>query len=130
MIFFFVLTILSTAAIVLISLFAPHKLPWYRPSLILTSPIHREVYKQPIIVEGLAELEEESFDISAQEKVAKLEAILLEKNTAIEKLQKQLTAEKSNRADFEKVQNVLNEEIQNLRTQNKELKTRIGEGNA
>lgn len=133
MILIFILLIAISAAVVLVSLFAPHKLPWYRPSLVLNSSEIQRVHdveplpKQPLIMEGLAEPE---LEITSQERVAKLEAILSEKNTVIEKLQKQLAAEKSHRSEFEKIQAVLNEEIQSLRSQSKELKIRIGEENA
>ena len=84
--------------------------------------------RQPMIMEGLAEPELEiSMDPSAQEKVVRLESILLEKNVTIEKLQKQIAAEKSHRDEFEKLKILLDEEIGSLRKYNRELKTKIGE---
>ena len=125
MVFFFILFIFASAIIVLISLFTPHLMPWYRPHLVLTASQGPTIQgqaavKQPIIMEGLAEPQEaKSLDISLEEKTSRLENILIEKNIAIDKLQKQLIAEKSHRGEFEKVQLVLNEKIQDLRTQNK-----------
>ena len=134
MILFFILAVLVipvTAAIVLLSLFAPHKLPWYRPHLLLSANRQETVQprsypRQPVILEGLAEPEPErnDLDISSKEKVARLENILLEKNAAIEKLQKQISTDKNLREDFEKVKALLDEEIVSLRKQNRDLKIR------
>src|SRR3569623_1646948 len=130
MTFFFVFMIAVAGAIVLVSLFAPHKLPWYRPQLILNPSqmsIHAPVI-QPILDDFLGvQLPKDSIEIALEGKILKLETILSEKNTAIEKLQKQLSAERSHRTEFEKIQDLLNNEIKNLRLQNRELKVRIGE---
>ncbi len=133
MIFFFILVILLLAAYVLISLFAPETLPWYRPHLILerpepSAPAPSVVTRQPYIMEGLAEPDGD-FRLSLEENVARLEAILHEKNRTIEKLQRELTAEKSHRGEFEKVKAIMDQEIQNLKSKNKELKTKTGERN-
>ena len=122
MILFFILVSVISAIIILLYLLAPQTLPWYRPHLRLTSSeiesiAVQTVSKRPIIMEGLAE-PDKNFDISLQEKVTRLENILAEKNVTLEKLQKQLVAEKSHRVEFEKVQTLLNEEIVRLRTQN------------
>jgi hypothetical protein len=135
MILFFVLAILTAAVVVLFSLFAPHKLPWYRPRLALNSHsaemVRVQIPRQPIVMEGLASPEEETrLDPTLQEKVSRLETILLEKNTLIEKLQKQVVAEKSLREDFDKVKALLDEEIINLRKQNRELKAKQEKMNA
>src|SRR5258707_761546 len=115
MVLFLILFIIVAAAIVLISLFAPEKLPWSKPHLILDrreiEPIKIEpVTRQPIIMEGLAEPESD-FSISFEENVARLENIIGEKNRLIEKLQRELTAERSHRTEFEKVKAILDEEI-------------------
>lgn len=132
MIFFFILVILLIAAYVLISLFAPQTLPWYRPHLILDRNDSLRVeptrIKQPVIMEGLAEPESD-FNISLEENVTRLEGILNEKNRMIEKLQKELTAEKAHRGEFEKVKAIMDEEIKNLKTKNRELKSQKGERN-
>jgi hypothetical protein len=107
-------------------------LPWYRPHLILSSsemqPISQKP-RQPVVMEGLAEIEKEP-NPDLIEQISKLESILLEKNRSIERLEKKLKAEWANRLEFEKVKNILDEEIVYLRTQNKELKTKIGDKNA
>ena len=119
--------IIVVAVIVLISLFAPEKLPWYRPHLVIEKiqkiePVNiQEITRPPVVMEGLAEPESD-FNISLDENVARLETILLEKNQTIEKLQRELAAEKSHRGEFEKIKAILDEEIQKLRIQNKELK--------
>ena len=131
----FLLLILCIAAvIVLISLFAPHQLPWYRPHLMLSQgeiiPIKPvpAARKQPMVMEGLVGVESNEEDnISLRDKAGRLESILLEKNVTIEKLQKQLLAEKSHREEFEKIRALLDEEITKLRAQNKKLKLKIGE---
>ena len=133
MIFFFILAILILAAYVLISLLAPQTLPWYRPHLILErhEPPHNAnpvPTRQPLIMEGLVEPESD-FNMSLEENVARLESILHEKNRAIEKLQRELTAERSHRQEFEKVKAIMDGEIQNLKSKNKELKTKIGDRN-
>ena len=135
MILFFVLLISIITVIVLLSLFEPRALPWYKPHLMLTSseiePIRTPmVHKQPLIMEGLVDPEpERNRDISSKEKVDRLENILIEKNIAIDKLQKQVAAEKSHRTEFAKVQKILEEEITKLRAQNKKLKLKTGEDN-
>jgi len=136
MILFFVLSILILSTIVVISLFAPEKLPWYRPHLMLNpqasdfvkvKPLVSAI-RQPIIIEGLADPEpEKTMDLSAQEKIARLENMLIEKNATIEKLQKQVIGEKASRVEFEKVKALLDEEIASLRKQNRELKIKTGE---
>ena len=126
--------IIVVAVIVLLSLFAPEKLPWYRPHLILekatkVEPIKtQEIVQQPMVMEGLAEPESD-FHISLDENVARLETILFEKNTIIEKLQRELAAEKTHRGEFEKIKAILDEEIQKLKIKNKELKNQTGEKN-
>jgi hypothetical protein len=131
MTFFFILIILLAASVVLVSLFAPHRLPWYRPHLVLNSasgmpitiPVMERYSPEP------QSQEEDPLEATFQERIQKLEAILGEKSVAIDKLQRQLAAEKAHRGEFEKVQSLLNEEIKNLRAQNRELKVRIGEAN-
>jgi hypothetical protein len=132
---FFVVMIAFAGAIVLISLFAPHKLPWYRPHLILNSSQFsvgtQTMPQQPNLLESFLspEIPDESLEIALEGKILKLETMLTEKNTVIEKIQKQLAAERTHRQEFEKIQSLLNEEIKNLRAQNRELKVRIGEEN-
>jgi hypothetical protein len=133
---FFVMMIGVAGAVVLISLFAPHKLPWYRPHLILNSsqfavgtdvmPQQSSLLENFLIPEAP---DEESLEIALEGKILKLETILTEKNLTIDKLQRQIAAEKSHRHEFEKIQEILNGEIKSLRVQNKELKVRIGEEN-
>lgn len=132
MVLILILIIVALTCLTLISLFAPHQLPWYKPSLVLDSssdlqPIKVEpVARPPVIIEGLAEPEND-FHVSLEDNVAKLEIIINEKNRLIEKLQKGLAAYRSHREEFEKVKSILDEEIQHLKAQNKELKAKISE---
>ncbi|MBF0489919.1 MAG: hypothetical protein HQL15_04800 [Candidatus Omnitrophica bacterium] len=129
MILIFVLMILVAAILVLIYMLAPQIFPWYRPHLILNSSEMQSirVQRRPMVMEGLIDHEfERNVDMNAEDKVARLETILVEKNRSIEKLQKQLMAEKAHRQEFENLRMLLDEEIQNLRNQNKELKNKIG----
>ncbi len=52
----------------------------------------------------------------------KFERLLLEKNRLIDRLQKQVEAERSHRLEFEKVKELLSEEILRLKEQNRGLK--------
>ena len=112
MAFFLILLIFIVAIIVLISLFAPQSLSWYRQLLVLEKK------------------KGDDFHVPLEENTTKLEAMLSEKNRTIEKLQKQLVTEESHRAEFEKVKTILDEEIQNLKAQNKTLKIPAGKNNA
>ncbi|MEI7999295.1 MAG: hypothetical protein WCH62_07325 [Candidatus Omnitrophota bacterium] len=133
MVIFFILLVLILAALILISLFSPQKLPWYRPHLnFKTSEFElserRSVSRQSAGMEGAVEPEGD-FNIPLEENVARLENILNEKNRFIERLQRELAAEKGHRTEFEKVKAILDDEIKNLRSQNKELKVQKGDGN-
>ncbi len=52
----------------------------------------------------------------------KFERLLLEKNQLIDRLEKQVEAERSHRLEFEKVKELLNGEISRLKEQNRGLK--------
>jgi hypothetical protein len=54
--------------------------------------------------------------------VNKLDLLLLEKNKLIDRLQTELDAERENRRDFEKVKDILDGEIKDLRSQLRSLK--------
>jgi hypothetical protein len=62
-------------------------------------------------------------DQSSQEKITKLEVLLAEKNREIDRLRSQLGVHLDHSADFEKLKCILEEEIQNLRAQNRALKS-------
>ncbi len=55
----------------------------------------------------------------------KLERLLLEKNKLIERLQRELEAERLHRLEFEKVREMLNDEILRLKEQNRGLKVSV-----
>jgi hypothetical protein len=55
----------------------------------------------------------------------KFERLLLEKNQLIDRLQKQVEAERSHRLEFEKVKELLSEEILRLKEQNRGLKVSV-----
>ena len=132
MFFFLIFIIFILAAYVILTLFIPQKLPWYRPHLILSKsemtemPPMPTVVKQPLILEGLAEPEDE-LRMSAKDQVARLESILLDKNRTIERLQRELLVEKEGRSGLETLKVILEKEIENLKIKNKRLKERIGE---
>ncbi len=52
----------------------------------------------------------------------KFERLLLEKNRMIDRLQRELEAERSHRLEFEKIKELLDEEISRLKEQNRGLK--------
>lgn len=54
----------------------------------------------------------------------KFERLLLEKNQLIDRLQRQVEAERSHRMEFEKVREMLLDEISMLKEQNRGLKTK------
>ena len=56
-------------------------------------------------------------------KAEKLEVLLLEKNKLIDRLQSDLEAERSHRQEFEKVKDLLDEEIVRLKEHNRVLRT-------
>lgn len=56
------------------------------------------------------------------DKTIKLEALLYEKNKAIERLTQELDAEKAHRQEFEKVKDVMTQEILRLKNQLKQAK--------
>lgn len=133
MILFLIFIILILGIIVLISLFAPHKLPWYRPHLIISSseitPMDQPVAISKVMLEEKLVSSDVEFKLSLKEQVSKLEIILGEKNRLIEKLQKELSSQKDQRFEFDKVQSLLNQQIEELKNKNKKLKSQIGETN-
>ncbi len=134
LIFFVIVFIFGLSAILLITLFAPEILPWFKPHLILErSEIKREpkppAIQKPQVMEGLIEQDIE-FNISLKEKIERLEVILHEKNKILEKLQTQLDAEREHRHEFEKVREMLIAQIESLKNKNKELKTSAKGGSA
>ena len=131
---FLIFIIFVLGIIVLISLFAPQSLPWYRPHLILSSSEMITIKEpasipKPVFVNHHVDVEDEN-NAALKEKVARLESILVEKNRTLEKLQKEYSAQKEHRFEFEKVQLLLEQEIAQLKTKHKKLKSQIGESNA
>ena len=59
---------------------------------------------------------------SLAQRLEKVERLLLEKNTLIDRLQGEVEAERSHRLEFEKVRSLLDEEIVRLKEQNRALK--------
>ena len=80
--------------------------------------------RQEVLVGGL-EQDMESAELPVQPPAGKketFEKLLQEKNALIERLQKELSAELSHRAEFEKVLELLQSQIQDLRIQNKKVR--------
>lgn len=135
MVLILVLIIVTLTCLIFISLFAPRQLPWYKPSLVLGSESDIQSVKvdrrslSPVLSEGLAEPEGD-FHIPLEEQMLKLGTIISEKNRLIEKLRKELAVYHSHREEFEKIKSILEEEIQQLKIQNKELKNKIEGGSS
>jgi len=133
---FLIVLIVVVSVIVLLSLFYPQALPWPRPHLNLIKseiePIkdYPQTRQAPLKGASVKSKSENDFQISLEENVARLETILHEKNRTIEKLQRELASEKSHKREYDKIKAILDDEIINLKTQNKELKTQIGGSHA
>ena len=67
-------------------------------------------------------LQSEDLQFPLSEKLVVIESLLVEKNKMIERLQKQLYAERSHRSEFETIKSVMDEEIVRLKGQVKNLK--------
>ena len=67
-------------------------------------------------------LQPEETEILPVEKFNKMEALLLEKNKMIDRLFKELEAERSHRGEFDKVKNIMDAQMMRLKEQIKTLK--------
>ena len=64
-------------------------------------------------------------DLQIRERINKVEALLAEKNTELEKLQNLLEAERKYKVDFEKIKNLLEWQVFQSRQMNKEIKSQL-----
>ncbi len=122
MIFLFII-ITVTASLVLFRLLAPEMyvrlssrprlhFPWVRPHLVVEElPPAIDLPMQP-----------DEMPVPVTGKLDKMDALLLEKNKLIDRMQTELEAERSHRLEFEKVRSIMDEEIQRLKEQLKSLK--------
>ena len=95
--------------------------PWSRPHLLEEPSAHIPVVDHlPPAID--LPLQTEEMSVPAAEKITKVEILLLEKNRLLDRLQKQLEAERSHRAEFEKVKEVMEGEIKRLKDQIKNIK--------
>ena len=88
--------------------------PWRRPHLSNEIPL-----KLPV-VDALPPaidmpMQPEEMQVTIGDKLNKMDLLLLEKNTVIERLQKELESERANRAEFENLKKILDEEIRDLK---------------
>ena len=67
-------------------------------------------------------MQQDEMPVSLSDKVDKMDALLLEKNKLLDRMQKDLEAERSHRAEFDKIKTIMDEEIQRLKEQIKSLK--------
>ena len=108
------------------------RFPWERTRLIADTvaavPISPETLRHelPIAIDMPVEQEElEALEHAPTDKLLKLEVLLYEKNKSIEKLTGTLNAERAHRAEFEKVKDLMAEEILRLKNQLKDLKKKV-----
>jgi predicted nucleic acid-binding Zn-ribbon protein len=64
-------------------------------------------------------------DLQIQKRICKVEALLVEKNIELEKLQNLLEAERKYKVDFEKIKNLLEWQVFQSRQMNKEIKSQL-----
>lgn len=81
-----------------------------------------ENVRQEVLVGGSQQDVPEEHPLVSLEKKGTFEKLLQEKNTLIGRLQKDLSSELAHRAEFEKVLELLQGQISELRTQNKKLR--------
>ena len=96
--------------------------PWKRPRLLPDS----STKLKPVIAHSPADItmpaRQDGIEGSLLAKLNKVEFLLAEKNRAIDRLGKELEAERSHRLEFDKVKNIMDTEITRLKEQIKNLK--------
>ena len=105
-------------------------LPWGRHRLLPDSAAYQPdqasiIDRLPVAID--TPMEPEEMPMALTEKLKKMEALLLEKNKLIDRLQRNLEAERSHRCEFEKVKSIMDEEIARLKEQ---IKSRPQKENA
>jgi len=75
-------------------------------------------------------MQQDEMPSSLSDKLNKMDVLLLEKNKVMDRLQSELEAERSHRAEFDKVKSIMDEEIQHLKEQIKSLKKQKEQSNA
>ena len=101
---------------------------WPRPRLLDEDNIALRpkvpVAPEPVLPEAIdLPVDPQDMPIPLTVKAEKLEVLLLEKNRLIDRLQNELEAERSHRQEFEKVKDLLDEEIVRLKEHNRVLRT-------
>ncbi len=100
--------------------------PWGKPRLLADSvsevPVQPESLMENLPIAIDMPMQADEMPAAEVNKTARMEILLLEKNKAIEKLQKELQAERSNRSEFDKVKAIMDEEIGRLKDQVRSLK--------
>ena len=108
---------------------------WPRPRLLDEDNIVLRpkipVAPEPVLPEAIdLPVDPQDMPIPLTVKAEKLELLLLEKNKLIDRLQSELEAERSHRQEFEKVKELLDEEIARLKEKNRALKNQKELNNA
>jgi hypothetical protein len=127
----FLLAVVAVAVIVTIRLLEPEMymklrsrgpidFPWNRPHL--KEVVFEPVSELPVAIDTPMRQDEMPVEVSENTKIAKLETLILEKNTLIERLQRKLAAEEHNREAFENVKKIMDAELTRLKTEIKQLK--------
>ena len=96
--------------------------PWGRAHLIPDAPVENVLAMEELPVAIDTPMQAEEMPAAVNDKLTKLEILLLEKNKAIARLQKELDAERSCRATFENVKGIMDEELLRLKSEIKSLK--------
>ena len=107
---------------------APWPWRWPRPHLLDEDDIalrpQAPAAPVPVLPEAIdLPVDPQDMPIPLTVKAEKIELLLLEKNKTIDRLQSDLEAERSHRQEFEKVKDLLDEEIIRLKEHNRALRT-------
>ena len=95
--------------------------PWGRAHLIPDVPAEAVAMEElPMAID--TPMQPEEMPIIVNDKLIKLETLLLEKNKLIERLQRELEAERSTRKTFENVKAIMDAELNRLKSDIKSLK--------
>ena len=107
---------------------SPSPWPWLRPRLLDEDNIalrpKAPAASEPALPEAIdLPMDPQDVHVPLTVRAEKLELLLLEKNKLIDRLQSDLEAERSHRQEFEKVKDLLDEEILRLKEHNRALRT-------
>ena len=103
-------------------------IPWRRPNLLKDST-DVSVKEQPLAYDHLptaidTPIEAHDMPEELSQKLFKMEMLLIEKNKLIERLQREVQAERAHRNEFEKVKSIMDDEVLRLKDQVRQLKNK------